>query len=143
LEAKRGVDYAKLSVDELFASIGSSANGLSDSEASLRIQRYGPNEIVEKKRSALVDFVSRYWGPMPWLLEITIALSYLIGHYLEVIIIFALLTINATIGFRHERSSQKALALLKQRLAPRAKLLRDGHWTVKDARGLVPGDISS
>lgn len=78
---------------------------------------------------------------MPWLLELTIVLSYLIGHYLEVVIIFALLTINATIGFRHARSSQRALALLKARLAPKAKALRNGQWSVRDARELVPGDV--
>ena len=134
-------DYFKLSVDELFALLASSNNGLTNSDAELRIQKFGSNEIPEKKSSAVVDFLSRYWGPMPWLLESTVVLSYLIGHYLEAVIIFALLTINATIGFRQARSSQRALALLKARLAPKAKVLRDGRWTVKDARELVPGDI--
>jgi H+-transporting ATPase len=141
VESRRPVDYSKLSVDELFQSLSSSSNGLTNSEADLRIQRFGSNEIPEKKSNAVVDFLSRYWGPMPWLLELTIVLSYLIGHYLEVVIIFGLLTINALIGFRHGRSSQKALDLLKKRLAPKAKVLRDGQWAVKDARELVPGDV--
>jgi H+-transporting ATPase len=140
-ENTKSPDYAKFGVDQLFESLSSSTNGLTSSEADLRTRRFGLNEIPEKKINPLVDFLSRYWGPMPWLLELTIVLSYLIGHYLEVIIIFALLTINATIGFRHQKSSQRALALLKQRLAPKAKVLRDGQWSVKDARELVPGDV--
>lgn len=69
------------------------------------------------------------------------ALSYIIGHYLEVVIVFGLLTLNAIIGFHHTGSSLKALELLKKRLAIRAKILRNGEWVVKDAREIVPGDI--
>jgi H+-transporting ATPase len=69
------------------------------------------------------------------------ALSYIIGHYLEVGIVFGLLTLNAIIGFHHARSSLKALELLKRRLAIKAKILRNGEWVIKDAREIVPGDI--
>ena len=141
MESTTGPDYSKLSVDELFTLLNSSINGLTNSEVARRIQRFGWNQIPEKKSNPLVDFLSRYWGPMPWLLELTIVLSYLIGHYLEVVIIFALLTINSIIGFRHDRSAKGALALLKKRLAPKAKVLRDGQWSVIDARELVPGDV--
>ncbi len=134
-------DYAHLGVDETFAQLKSSINGLANSEAELRIQRFGFNEVAEKKRSPVVEFLSRYWGPMPWLLELTILLSYLIGDYLEVGIIFSLLTINVIIGYHHSRSSQKALEFLKKRLAPKAKALREGKWTIMDAKELVPGDI--
>ena len=141
MSSSKASNDSKLDVGELFESLGSSSDGLTQAEATLRIQRFGPNEVSEKKRSPLLDFLARYWGPMPWLLELTIILSYLIGHYLEVLIIFALLTINAIIGFRHDRSSQRALSLLKKRLAPKAKVLRDGQWSVRDARELVPGDV--
>jgi H+-transporting ATPase len=134
-------DYTHLDVAQAFAQLNSSTNGLANSEAELRIQKFGFNEIPEKRRSPVVELLSRYWGPMPWLLELTIILSYLIGHYLEVCIIFGLLTINAIIGYHHTRSSQRALELLKKRLAPKAKVLRDGQWIIKDARELVPGDI--
>jgi H+-transporting ATPase len=78
---------------------------------------------------------------MPWLLELTMVLSYIIGHYLEVVIVFGLLTTNAIIGFHHTRSSRKALELLKRRLAIKAKVLRNGEWVVKDAREIVQGDV--
>ena len=68
-------------------------------------------------------------------------LSFILGHYLEGIIIFALLTLNAVIGHKHSSSSQRTVELLKKKLAVRAKVLRDGTWVMKEAREIVPGDI--
>ncbi|MEM3422084.1 MAG: plasma-membrane proton-efflux P-type ATPase, partial [Candidatus Hadarchaeum sp.] len=68
-------------------------------------------------------------------------LSYISAHYLEFLVIFLLLTINALIGFWHSRSSRKALELLKQRLAVKAKVMRDGKLVTIPARELVPGDV--
>jgi H+-transporting ATPase len=78
---------------------------------------------------------------MPWLLEIAILLSYFIGHYLESVIIFLLLTVNAIIGFLHAHHSEKILEVLKKRLAVKTKVLRDDTWVIRDARELVPGDV--
>lgn len=80
---------------------------------------------------------------MPWLLELAIILSVALKHYLEAGIIFALLTINTVIGQIQSRGSQKALAALKKRLAINARVLRDGNWSTKPAREIVPGDIIS
>lgn len=134
-------EYKGLTLEETIRSLDSTANGLAESEAENRIKVFGYNEVVEKKRSPLLEFLSRYWAPMPWLLELAMFLSFALGHYLEATIIFALLTINAVIGYLHSSHSQRALELLKKRLAIKAKVLRDGKWSVKDARELVPGDI--
>ena len=69
---------------------------------------------------------------MPWLLEIAIILSYFLGHYLEAVIIFILLTVNVIIGFVHARHSQKVLALLKKRIAVKAKTT--ARWSMGDKR---------
>jgi H+-transporting ATPase len=134
-------EYETAPLEDALRVLQTTANGLTDSEAELRTQKFGYNEVVEKRKSPIVEFLSRYWGPMPWLLEFTILLSYFIQHYLEAVIILGLLTINALIGFHHTRGSQKALDILKRRLAVKAKVLRSGHWAIKDARELVPGDI--
>lgn len=68
-------------------------------------------------------------------------LSFILRHHLEGIIIFVLLTVNAVIGHMHSRGSQKAVELLKKKLAIQAKVLRDGKWITKEAREIVPGDI--
>ncbi len=143
MQARATSEYSQLPLEDAFTALSTSAAGLTESEAKVRIQKFGYNEVQEQRRSPIIDFLSRYWGPMPWLLELTILLSYIIGHYLEVAIIFGLLTINAIIGFRHTQSSRKALELLKKRLAIKAKVLRDERWVVADAREVVPGDIIS
>jgi H+-transporting ATPase len=139
--ATKRTDYAKMPLDSVFTLLNTSAGGITEDEAKKRIEDLGYNEVSEKRRSPFVDFLSRYWGPMPWLLELTMALSYIVGHYLEVTIIFGLLTTNAVIGFHHAHSSQKALELLKKRLAVKAKVLRNEKWVVTDARRIVPGDV--
>ncbi len=134
-------DFADVTIEAAYSALSTSTNGLSENEAKRRISESGYNELSEKRKNPFVDFLARYWGPMPWLLELTMVLSYVIGHYLEVGIVFGLLTLNAIIGFHHTRSSLKALELLKKRLAIKAKILRNGEWVVKDAREIVPGDI--
>jgi H+-transporting ATPase len=137
---KATADFRNVAIDDAYRELNASPGGLTEDEARNRINEFGYNEIAEKRRNAALDFLSRYWGPMPWLLELTMALSYIIGHYLEAVIVFALLTINAIIGFHHTRSSLRALELLKKRLAVKAKVLRNGEWVVRDAREVVPGD---
>ena len=91
----------------------------------------------------MLAFLLRYWGPMPWLLELAIVLSVVLKHYLEAGIIFALLTINTVIGQVQSRGSQRALEALKKRLAINARVLRESKWLTKEAREIVPGDIIS
>jgi H+-transporting ATPase len=141
VQVKTTAEYSQVPLENAFAELNASAAGLTEHEAKTRIGEFGYNEVEEQKRNPLIDFLSRYWGPMPWLLELTIALSYIIGHYLEVAIIFGLLTINAIIGFHHTQSSRRALELLKKRLAIKAKVLRNEEWVLKDAREIVPGDV--
>jgi H+-transporting ATPase len=141
MTSRTTTDFADVTIEDSYSALSSSTNGLSEDEAKRRISESGYNELSEKRKNPFVDFLSRYWGPMPWLLELTMALSFIIGHYLEVVIVFGLLTLNAIIGFHHTRSSLKALELLKKRLAIKAKVLRSGEWVVKVAREIVPGDL--
>jgi H+-transporting ATPase len=134
-------EYKKISLEETLKSIETSTDGLTESEVRKRLVTFGYNEIVEKKKNPLLEFLLRYWGPMPWLLELAMGLSFLLRHYLEGIIIFVLLTVNAVIGHVHSRGSQKAVELLKKKLAIKAKVLRDGKWVMKEAKEIVPGDI--
>ncbi|MEM3706091.1 MAG: plasma-membrane proton-efflux P-type ATPase [Candidatus Bathyarchaeia archaeon] len=134
-------EFKQLSIEETFKILETSMQGLTETEAKNRIEKFGYNEITEKRKNPFIDFLKRYWGPMPWLLELAIILSCIIGHYLEAIIIFMLLTINVIIGFIHSHRSQKVLEFLKKRLAIKAKVLREGKWMVKDAKEIVPGDI--
>jgi len=136
-------EFRKLSIEEATRLLLSSTAGLTDAEARARIEKFGFNKLREKTRNPILDFVLRLWGPVPWLLELTVVLSVVIGHYPEAAIILTLLLLNAAIGFHRSSSSQKALQLLKKRLALKAKILRDGRWGVRDSREIVPGDVIS
>lgn len=134
-------EHEKMSLEETLGSLEASEDGLSESEARKRLEAFGYNEITEKRQNPFLEFLSRYWGPMPWLLELAMALSFVLRHYFEGIIIFVLITVNAVIGFLHSRGSQRAVELLKKKLALRAKVLRDSRWVTREARDIVPGDV--
>jgi H+-transporting ATPase len=136
-------EYKKFSLEETLRFMETSIDGLSDSEVKKRLEIFGYNEIAEKRKNLFREFLLRYWGPMPWLLELAMGLSFVLRHYFEGIIIFVLLTVNAIIGHVHSRGSQKAMELLKKKLAIKAKVLRNGKWIMKDAKEIVPGDIIS
>lgn len=141
LKVRNTSEYVKFSIDETLKAMETSMDGLTESEVENRLKTFGYNEITEKKKNPFLEFLLRYWGPMPWLLELAMGLSFILRHYLEGIIIFVLLTVNAVIGHMHSRRSQRAVELLKKKLAVKAKVLRDGKWTMKEAREIVPGDV--
>jgi H+-transporting ATPase len=131
----------KASAEELFKKLDSSQKGLSSSEAQQRLQQFGPNEITEKKVSPLVRFLGYFWGPIPWMIEAAVVMSALIQHWPDFGIILMLLMLNAVVGFWQENKADNAIELLKRRLAPTAKILRDDKWLQKPAKELVPGDV--
>lgn len=134
-------DYKTMSAEEVLHNLETSEEGLTSQAADGRLRQFGYNEIQEVKRNPILEFLKRYWGPMPWLLEIAIVLTVVLEHYTESIIIFALLTINAVIGYFQSRNSHKAVEMLKKRLEIKAKVFRDKEWVLLDAREIVPGDI--
>jgi len=138
---KLTADYKEVSIEDTFKFLNTTEKGLSSGEVQGRLKTFGHNAIEEKKKNPVLEFVKRFWGPMPWLLELAMALSFFLKHEIEGIIILVLLTINAIVGFMHSLGSQKAVELLKRRLAVKAKVLRDGNWQMVDAAEIVPGDI--
>ena len=119
---------------------GLNAGGLDGAEAARRLARFGYNEVVEKPVSLWWLMLKKFWAPVPWMLEATVALQLALGKRDEAIIIAVLLVFNAVLGFVQESRANRALALLKQRLEIQARVLRDGRWQLLAARELVPGD---
>jgi len=121
--------------------LGSSDAGLSQAEATQRLVRFGPNEIVEKKADPLLKLLTYFWGPIPWMIEVAVVLSGVLRHWPDFFIILVLLLANATVGFTEEHSAGKAIDALKAQLAVKARVRRDGTWVTPPARELVPGDV--
>jgi H+-transporting ATPase len=126
---------------ELQAKLESSPDGLSQAEAQKRLTQYGPNEIEERKTNPFRQFLSHFWGPIPWMIEAAVILSAVAQHWPDFGIILVLLLANAVVGFWEEHQAGNAIAALKAKLAIEAQVKRDGKWTNPAARELVPGDV--
>ena len=113
----------------------------SQAEAQTRLAQYGPNEIEEKKTNEVLKFLTYFWGPIPWMIEVAVILSAVARHWPDFGIILLLLLANAVVGFWEEHQAGNAIAALKAKLAIKARVKRDGKWIDPPARDLVPGDV--
>ena len=134
-------DLKSIPMADLLVKLGSSAGGLTQTEAEKRLTQYGPNEIAEKKVNAFLQFITYFWGPIPWMIEAAVVLSALVHHWADFFIILVLLFSNAVVGFWEEHQAGNAIAALKAKLAINARVLRDGKWTNPKPSDLVPGDV--
>jgi H+-transporting ATPase len=138
---KAAEEMKSLPMAELQKKLGSSPDGLSQAEAQKRLAQYGPNELTEKKTNLFLKFLSYFWGPIPWMIEIAVILSGVVGHWPDFFIILLLLVANAVVGFWEEHEASNAIEALKSKLATKARVLRDGKWITPAASDLVPGDV--
>jgi H+-transporting ATPase len=118
-----------------------SGEGLTQSEAQSRLKQSGFNQLPEEKSNPFLKFLSYFWGPIPWMIEVAAILSAVVRHWEDFGIILALLLMNAGVGFWEEFQAGNAIAALKATLALQARVKRDGTWTTVPARELVPGDL--
>jgi H+-transporting ATPase len=92
-------DLKSLPMSELQTKLESSPDGLTQAEAQKRLTQYGPNELEEKKTNLFLKFLSYFWGPIPWMIEIAVILSGIARHWPDFAIILLLLLANAVVGF--------------------------------------------
>jgi len=127
--------------------------GLTEEEVNRRIEKYGLNELREtKKVSAFKIFISQFQDFLIYLLFFAIAISVIVGLYelsigneptefLDALVIFIILIINAILGFYQEYKAEQALESLKKMAPHNAKVKRDGIVQEIDVKYIVPGDI--
>ena len=115
--------------------------GLNEEEVQERIKKYGYNELNEKGESWLHRLFRRFWGPIPWMIEIAAILSAVAHRWEDFSVIMFMLLVNAFVDFYQESKALNAIAVLKQKLARKALVLRDGEWKSIDAKEIVPDDI--
>lgn len=112
---------------EVLKELGSSAAGLGAGEAALRLEKYGPNVLKEKKkRGALAMFLGQFRDFMIAVLIAAAVISVAIGESLDAAVIAAIVLLNSLMGFVQEYRAQKALEALKKMAAPSAAVLRGG-----------------
>jgi len=124
-----------------YQELKSSPDGLDEAEAQKRLDQYGTNELSEQKENAFLHFISYFWGPIPWMIEIAGILSALVHHWTDFTIIVVLLLFNGMVEFFQEYQANNAIEALKKQLALQARVMRNKTWKKIEARFLVPGDV--
>jgi magnesium-transporting ATPase (P-type) len=120
----------------------SSADGLSSQDAKARLQRYGPNEIeVEREVPWWSLLIHQFRDPLIYILLIAGAATLALRDYTDSGVIFAVVLINAAVGFIQEFRARAAMRALAGLSAPKAEVLRDGNTETIEGRDLVPGDV--
>ncbi|MDG7001442.1 MAG: plasma-membrane proton-efflux P-type ATPase, partial [Nitrososphaerota archaeon] len=110
-------EYASLSHSVVAEKLGASLDrGLSDAEVKNRLEKFGFNEVEEKKTSPFVRLGKKFWGFTAWMLEITIVFSLIFRNYLDFYIIGSLLIVNALIGFAQEERASSSVEALRNKL---------------------------
>lgn len=139
-------EYLK-SADEVFTDIGSSANGLTSTEAQTRLEKNGKNKLAEaKKPSVIKKFFAELADPMIIILLIAAAVSGVTAalqneSFTDVFIILAVVLINAVLGVVQESKAEKAIEALQKITAATSKVLRDGRPVTVKSEDLVVGDV--
>ncbi len=134
-------EAASISESELKKRLGVSDAGLSEEEVKKRQAQSGYNELPEAKTNPILKFLAYFWGPIPWMIEAAAVLSAVVKNWEDFGIILALLVANAVVGFWEEHKADNTIDALKSKLAPEARVKRNGAWKKIPARELVPGDI--
>ncbi len=134
--------YHALPVEDVYSSLKTGPDGLSQEEAAKRLTHYGPNILrQEPATSPLRIFLQQFANPAVWILIAAMAVSAYIDEMISVYTILAIVLLNAILGFTQEYRAEKAIANLRKLLSLRAHVIRGGEPQEIDAVTLVPGDI--
>ncbi|MEW6269474.1 MAG: cation-translocating P-type ATPase [Thermodesulfobacteriota bacterium] len=139
-----------MTVEETVAALGTDARrGLTAAEARARLERFGRNELAPEERvPAWRKFLAQFEDVLVILLLVATLISAALWFYerhsaapYEAIAIFAVVLLNAILGYVQEARAESALAALRQMAAAHAHVLRDGERRSVPATEIVPGDV--
>jgi cation-transporting P-type ATPase F len=117
-------------------------NGLDHDEVQKRIEIYGKNIITQKeKQSAIVRFLLQFHQPLIYILLVATVVTIFLEEYIDSAVIFAVVLVNAIIGFIQESKALEAINALSKEMTAKATVLRQGKKQEIEARDIVPGDV--
>jgi magnesium-transporting ATPase (P-type) len=141
-DAIPGGDWYALETDQVLSRFDARISGLTGHEAERRLQRFGPNRLRPvKKRGALLRFLSQFRNVLIYVLLAAGIMTLALAHWVDAGVIFAVVLLNALIGFIQEGKAEKALDAIRQLLPHSASVRRDGRFITLPAEQLVPGDV--
>jgi magnesium-transporting ATPase (P-type) len=128
--------------DDVLAALDASPEGLTAAEARARLARFGPNRLEDRaRRSALARFAAQFHDVLIYVLLVAGVVTALLGHGVDSGVIFAVVLVNALIGFVQEGRAERALDAIRAMLSLRAVVVRAGETLEVPAETLVPGDV--
>ena len=133
--------YVGLTAEETIKLLSTASDGLTEAEAKNRLDKYGMNTVQEERTNPVLKFLKKFWAPVPWMLEITAVVTFLMGKDVDTYIIISLLLFNGFIGFLQESKADSAVELLSQKIRVNARVIRDKKWKQIPSAELVPGDV--
>ena len=123
-------------------SLGVTEAGLSSAEAAARLACHGPNLLPQvHARGPLRRFLAQFNNVLIYVLLAAAAVTGALQHWVDTGVILAVVLANASIGLLQEGKAETAMAAIRNMLAPRAAVLRDGRRQAVEGAVLVPGDI--
>ena len=133
--------------EAVLAELDSSENGLSSAEAQKRLEAHGKNKLKEPAKESLIKrFFGQMADPMIIILLVAAAISGVLAvtqgeSFADVIIILAVVVVNAVLGVYQEKKSEISIVALLEMSAATSKVLRDGKLVTIHSEELVPGDV--
>jgi magnesium-transporting ATPase (P-type) len=128
--------------ESVLENLNSAIDGLNQHDATNRLEKHGYNRLPEaRKRSALFSFLLHFHNILIYVLLGAALITAILGHWIDTGVIVAVVVANSIIGFVQEGKAEKSMEAIRQMLAPRAHVIRDGLRFSIDAAELVPGDI--
>jgi len=139
-------EWYQLPVEAVFQSLQSSESGLTSAEAQERLKKYGLNELMTKKPSALMRFLRQFNSPLVYVLLIAAAITGILtwfGEHMlpDTAVILGVVIINVILGFFQEGKTEAALEALSKMIVRECLVVRDGQQKTILAKELVPGDV--
>jgi len=131
-----------LGTEEVLSRLQAASTGLAANEAAQRLRVHGPNTLpVAKGTPALLRFLHQFHNILIYVLLSCVVITTLMAHYIDAMVILAVVLANAVIGYLQEGKAEQAINSIRQMLAPSAAVLRNGKRLTIAAEQLVPGDI--
>ncbi len=131
-----------LEAETVLAELDSDPQGLGQDEAARRRQRYGPNRLrPPQKQGPLMRFLAQFHNVLIYVLLAAGVMTLALAHWVDAGVIFAVVLLNALIGFIQEGKAEKALDAIRHMLPHSAAVRREGRFVTLPAEQLVPGDI--
>jgi magnesium-transporting ATPase (P-type) len=142
MTGSRQQDWHSLGQDDVLRQLEADIDGLGEEEVHSRRATYGPNRLPPPpKRPAIIRFLLHFHNILIYVLLGAAAITALLDHVVDTLVILAVVLVNALIGFLQEGKAESAMEAIRQMLAPRAAVIRKGQRQTVDGGDLVPGDI--